>query len=142
MASNSSAQPVLEELGRADCMELLGQAGIGRVAFDDGEGPTVVPVNYAVDGNAVIFRTSVTGRLNRSLLTSVAGGEVRAAFEVDRFDEASHEGWSVLLRGGAHPLTVEEQASVAQVSPWPGGDREAWFRLSAREVTGRRLHRP
>ncbi|TDC57688.1 pyridoxamine 5'-phosphate oxidase family protein [Actinomadura sp. KC345] len=142
MASNSSAQPVLEELGRTDCMELLGRGGIGRVAFDDGEGPTVVPVNYAVDGDAVIFRTSVTGRLNRSLLTSVAGGEVRAAFEVDRFDESSHEGWSVLLRGGAHPLTDEEQASVARVDPWPGGDREAWFRLSAREVTGRRLHRP
>ena len=142
MASNTSAEPVLEELGRADCMELLGGGGIGRVAYDDGEGPTVVPVNYAVDGDAVVFRTSTSGRLNRSLLTSVAGGEVRAAFEVDRFDESTREGWSVLLRGGAHRLTEEERAAAVRVVPWPGGEREAWFRLSAREVTGRRLHRP
>ena len=142
MASNFSSAPVLEELDRAESMRLLGDGGIGRVAFDDGEGPTVVPVNYAVDGDAVIFRTSVSGRLNRSLLTSVVGGEVRAAFEVDRFDEASREGWSVLLRGGVHPLADEEKASVAQVEPWPGGEREAWFRLAAREVSGRRLRRP
>ncbi len=142
MASNSSPTPVLEELDRAECMRLLGERGIGRVAFDDGEGPTVIPVNYAVDGDAVVFRTSASGRLRRSLLTSVAGGEVRAAFEVDRFDESSREGWSVLLRGGAHPLSDEEREAAAHVEPWPGGDREAWFRLSAREVSGRRLHRP
>ncbi|TDB96837.1 pyridoxamine 5'-phosphate oxidase family protein [Actinomadura sp. 7K534] len=142
MAANSSSSPDLEELERAQCMALLGEGGIGRIAFDDGEGPTVVPVNYAVDGDAVVFRTSVSGRLNRSLLTSVVGGEVRAAFEVDRYDEASREGWSVLLRGGVHPLSDEEKAAAAQVEPWPGGEREAWFRLAAREVSGRRVHRP
>ncbi|MFD0533893.1 pyridoxamine 5'-phosphate oxidase family protein [Actinomadura luteofluorescens] len=72
----------------------------------------------------------------------MTGGEVRAAFEVDRFEEARHEGWSVLLRGGAHPLSEAEKAEVAQVRPWPGGDREAWFRLAASSVTGRRLRRP
>ncbi|GAA0578442.1 pyridoxamine 5'-phosphate oxidase family protein [Actinomadura livida] len=142
MAANSSSSPDLEELDRAQCMALLGEGGIGRIAFDDGEGPTVVPVNYAVDGDAVVFRTSVSGRLNRSLLTSVVGGEVRAAFEVDRYDEASREGWSVLLRGGVHPLSDEEKTAAAQVEPWPGGEREAWFRLAAREVSGRRVHRP
>lgn len=142
MAANSSSSPDLEELDRAQCMALLGEGGIGRVAFDDGEGPTVVPVNYAVDGDAVVFRTSVSGRLNRSLLTSVVGGEVRAAFEVDRYDEASRKGWSVLLRGGVHPLSDEERAATAQVEPWAGGEREAWFRLAAREVSGRRVHRP
>ena len=142
MAANSSSSPDLEELDRAQCMALLGVGGIGRIAFDDGEGPTVVPVNYAVDGNAVVFRTSASGRLNRSLLTSVVGGEVRAAFEVDRYDEASREGWSVLLRGGVHPLSDEEKMAAAQVEPWPGGEREAWFRLAAREVSGRRVHRP
>ncbi|NKZ04014.1 pyridoxamine 5'-phosphate oxidase family protein [Actinomadura latina] len=140
--ANSSDRPVLEELDRAECLRLIAGGVIGRVAFDDGEGPTVIPVNYAVDGDAVIFRTSVSGRLNRSLLTSVVGGEVRAAFQVDRFDEADHAGWSVLLRGGAHPLSEEEREKAAQVDAWPGGDREAWFRLSAMEVSGRRLHRP
>ncbi|XRQ15659.1 pyridoxamine 5'-phosphate oxidase family protein [Actinomadura welshii] len=142
MASNSSSPPVLEELDRAESLGLLGERGIGRVAFDDGEGPTVIPVNYAVDGDGVLFRTSVSGRLSRSLLTSVVGGEVRAAFEVDRFDEETREGWSVLLRGGVHPLSEAEKAAAVRVEPWPGGEREAWFRLAAREVSGRRLHRP
>ncbi|WUI03045.1 pyridoxamine 5'-phosphate oxidase family protein [Spirillospora sp. NBC_00431] len=142
MAANSSGRPVLDELDRAECLRLLAGGSVGRVAFDDGEGPTLVPVNYALDGDAVIFRTSVAGRLNRSLLTVVAGGEVRTAFEVDRFDESSREGWSVLLRGGAHPLSDAEVARVAQVEPWPGGERDAWFRLAAREISGRRIHRP
>lgn len=142
MAANSSDQPMLEELDRAECLALIAGGSVGRVAFDDGEGPTVVPVNYALDDDAVIFRTSSSGRLNRSLLTAVVGGEVRAAFEADRFDEATHEGWSVLVRGGAHPLSDDEITRVAQVQPWPGGDRDAWFRLAALDVSGRRLHQP
>jgi nitroimidazol reductase NimA-like FMN-containing flavoprotein (pyridoxamine 5'-phosphate oxidase superfamily) len=140
MASDS-AQPVLEELDRAECLRLIAPGGIGRVAFDDGEGPTVVPVNYAVDEGSVVFHTSLEGRLNRSLLTAVPGGQVRAAFEVDRIEESTHEGWSVLLRGGAHPLEDEEKARAARVDPWPGGEREAWFSLTAKEVSGRRLRR-
>ncbi|MDL4820624.1 pyridoxamine 5'-phosphate oxidase family protein [Actinomadura opuntiae] len=140
MASDS-AQPVLEELDREECLRLIAPGGIGRVAFDDGEGPTVVPVNYTVDDGAVVFRTSLEGRLNRSLLTAVPGGQVRAAFEVDRIEESTHEGWSVLVRGGAHPLEGEERARAARVDPWPGGERDAWFSLAAREVSGRRLRR-
>ncbi|GAA1861308.1 pyridoxamine 5'-phosphate oxidase family protein [Actinomadura bangladeshensis] len=140
--ANSSDRPVLEELDRAECLRLISGGSVGRVAFDDGEGPTVIPVNYALDGEAVIFRTSSSGRMNRSLLTSVVGGEVRAAFQVDRFDEPDRMGWSVLLRGGVHPLSDEEVAKVAQVEPWPGDDRDEWFRLAALEVSGRRLRRP
>ncbi|QXJ20002.1 pyridoxamine 5'-phosphate oxidase family protein [Actinomadura graeca] len=139
MASESSGKPRLEELERAECLRLIAPGGVGRVAYDDGEGPTVVPVNYAVDGESVIFRTSVSGRLNRSLRTAVMGGDVRAAFEVDHLDETTRQGWSVLLRGGAHRLSDEERDAAVRVDPWPGDEREAWFRLSAAEVSGRRL---
>ncbi|WP_255276608.1 pyridoxamine 5'-phosphate oxidase family protein [Actinomadura madurae] len=61
MAANSSERPVLEELDRAECLRLISGGAIGRVAFDDGEGPTVIPVNYAVADDAVVFRTSVSG---------------------------------------------------------------------------------
>ncbi|MBO2462523.1 pyridoxamine 5'-phosphate oxidase family protein [Actinomadura sp. LCR2-06] len=138
MASDS-AQPVLEELDRQECLRLIAPGGIGRIAFEDGEGPTVVPVNYAVDGESVVFRTSLEGRLSRSLLTAVPGGQVRAAFEVDAFQDDTHEGWSVLVRGGAHPLEGEERERAVRVDPWPGGEREAWFSLTAMEVSGRRL---
>ncbi|WP_131741632.1 pyridoxamine 5'-phosphate oxidase family protein [Actinomadura roseirufa] len=139
MADEPAAKPILEDLDRAECMRLIAPGGVGRVAYDDGEGPTVVPVNYAVDGESVVFRTSVSGRLSRSLLTAITGGNVRAAFEVDRLDEASRSGWSVLLRGGAHRLSDEERDAAVRVDPWPGDEREAWFRLPAAEVSGRRL---
>lgn len=142
MPSESSMQPVLEELDRAECLRLIAPGGIGRVAFDDGEGPAVIPVNYAVDGESVIFRTSVSGRLNRSLPSVVIGGQVRAAFEADQIDETTRAGWSVLLRGGTHRLSDEEREKAVRVDPWPGGKREVWFRLTASDVSGRRLRSP
>ncbi|MEV4579541.1 hypothetical protein AB0K16_40465 [Nonomuraea jabiensis] len=33
-----------EDLGRAECLRLIGQRGSGRIAFDD----TLLPVGYAV----------------------------------------------------------------------------------------------
>ncbi|MFD0900489.1 pyridoxamine 5'-phosphate oxidase family protein [Actinomadura sediminis] len=141
MPSDSSARSVLNEIERTECLRLIAPGGIGRVAFDDGEGPTVIPVNYTVDGESIVFRTSESARMNRSLLSSVPGGEVRVAFEVDRIDEATQQGWSVLLRGGAHPLSEEERESTAPVEPWPAGHRGAWFSLHATEISGRRLHR-
>lgn len=145
MAANSSDEPVLEELDRAECMKLLAGGTIGRVAFDDGEGPTVIPVNYAVEGDSVIFRTSASGRLNRNLLSAVTGGEVRAAFEVDRFEEAHHEGWSVLLRGGAHPLRGGEgrgRAGPAVAGRRPGGVVPAGGGERHRPPPAPRLSRP
>lgn len=136
-------QPVLEELDREECLRLIAPSGIGRVAFNDGEGPAVMPVNYVVDGESVIFRTAPAGRLNRNLTTVITGADVRIAFEVDRIDEASHEGWSVLLRGGAHHLAdADEATAVALVRPWAGGERDICIRLTPTTITGRRLRRP
>ncbi|WP_329521705.1 pyridoxamine 5'-phosphate oxidase family protein [Spirillospora sp. NBC_01491] len=136
---SAPGRSALRELDREECLRLIAPGGVGRVAFDDGEGPTVIPVNYVLDGEAVVFRTSLGGRLNWSLTTGLVGAEVRIAFEVDRIDDAEHEGWSVLLRGGAHHLSDDETA--AEVVPWPGGEREARVRLTPGEITGRRLYR-
>ncbi|MEW2356428.1 pyridoxamine 5'-phosphate oxidase family protein [Spirillospora sp. NPDC029432] len=132
-------RPVLEELDTEECLELISPGGIGRVAFDDGEGPAVIPVNYAVEGTAVIFRTSLEGRLNKSLATVLTGAAVRIAFEVDRIDEERHEGWSVLLRGGGEHLPDHERPAGASVEPWPGGDRPVYIRIEPQEISGRRL---
>ncbi|MFC6887139.1 MULTISPECIES: pyridoxamine 5'-phosphate oxidase family protein [Actinomadura] len=133
-----NASPALEELDREECLRLISPGGVGRVAFDDGEGPTVIPVNYVMDGEAVVIRTTFGGRLHWTLTTAMEGAEIRIAFEVDEIDSSSHEGWSVLVRGGAHNLGEDEPS--ANVEPWPGGDREARIRIATHDVTGRRLH--
>ncbi|GLW64062.1 hypothetical protein Arub01_23060 [Actinomadura rubrobrunea] len=133
-------EAVLEELDREECLRLVAPGGVGRVAFNDGEGPAVIPVNYVMDDGAVLFRTAIAGRLNTVLRTALRGAQVRIAFEVDRIDEERHEGWSVMLRGGARQLSDEECATVARVRPWPGGERGAHIRMVPTEISGRRIH--
>ncbi|SEG94325.1 Pyridoxamine 5'-phosphate oxidase [Thermomonospora echinospora] len=131
----------LEELDRQECLELISPGGVGRVAFDDGEGPALMPVNYVVDGESVVFQTSVHGRLSRSLASLPAGAETRIAFGVDWIDDAAQKGWSVMLRGGAHRMSEEENAAAPRVESWAGGEREAHFRLTPTSISGRRVHR-
>ncbi|MFF5261198.1 pyridoxamine 5'-phosphate oxidase family protein [Actinomadura viridis] len=140
-AGDPSGRPVLEELDRAQCLALIGPGGVGRVAFDDGEGPTVIPVNYVLDGESVVFRTSLEGRLHHSLATALTGAAVRIAFEVDHIDEHDRVGWSVLLRGGGYHMPDHERPQGASVEPWPGGERPVYIRLTPHEVSGRRLRR-
>ncbi|GAA4097362.1 MULTISPECIES: pyridoxamine 5'-phosphate oxidase family protein [Actinomadura] len=139
-ATGGGGGAVLEELDREECLRLIAPGGVGRVAFNDGEGPAVIPVNYVVDDGTVVFRTDLTGRLSQALRTALKGAQVRIAFEVDRIDEVRHEGWSVMLRGGARQLSDDECVTAAPVEPWPGGERGAHIRMVPSEISGRRIH--
>ncbi|AWS42834.1 pyridoxamine 5'-phosphate oxidase family protein [Streptosporangium sp. 'caverna'] len=137
-----AAHPRLEKLDADECLRLLSPGGVGRVAFDDLGGPAILPVNYILQDNSVIFRTAFGGPLDDTLRTGVQGVEFKIAFEVDRIDDANREGWSVLIRGGAHHVsTAEEQANVeaSGVQPWVGGDRELYVKIVPSEITGRRI---
>ncbi|MFD0853559.1 pyridoxamine 5'-phosphate oxidase family protein, partial [Actinomadura adrarensis] len=93
----------------------------------------------AMDGDAVVFRTSLEGRLNQSLATAMTGAAIRIAFEVDDIDLEKQSGWSVLLRGGGQLLPDHERPPQPTVVPWAGGERPVYIRLDPIEVTGRRL---
>ena len=133
----ASGHPVLQTLNTAECYDLLAPGGVGRVAFTTGDGPVVVPVNYAMVGQTVIFRTAPD-----TLLAGYLDGP--AGFEVDRLDEALSQGWSVLVTGRA--VRVTSEAAVrrleqhADVRPWAGGARDVYVRIIPRKITGRRIH--
>ncbi|GAA4198488.1 hypothetical protein GCM10022252_48990 [Streptosporangium oxazolinicum] len=136
--------PAPETLDRDECLRLITPGGVGRIAFEEIGGPVILPVNYALHGNSVIFRTAFGGPLDTTLRTGVQGVESKVAFEVDRIDDAGREGWSVLVRGGVHHVSSEEdRAALAAlgVRPWAGGERELYVRIAATEVTGRRIRR-
>ncbi|WP_440073572.1 pyridoxamine 5'-phosphate oxidase family protein [Streptosporangium sp. OZ121] len=138
------SRPELEKLDRDECLRLITPGGVGRIAFEEIDGPVILPVNYALHGNSVIFRTAFGGPLDDALRTGVQGVESKVAFEVDRIDDAGREGWSVLVRGGVHHVSSEEdRAALAAlgVRPWAGGERELYVRIAATEVTGRRIRR-
>ncbi|GAA2883516.1 hypothetical protein GCM10010517_46730 [Streptosporangium fragile] len=134
--------PSLEKLGEQECLRLIAAGGVGRVAFNESGGPVILPVNYVLHDNSVIFRTAFGGPLDENLRTGVQGVEFKVAFEVDRIDEANREGWSVLVRGGAHHASsAEEQAAMetSGVRPWAGGERTLYVRITPSEITGRRI---
>src|SRR5215217_2525210 len=83
----------LRELNEHECRELIGSRSVGRVAFVDTTGPAVLPVNFVVADDAVVFRTSPHNEMARHL----DGQPV--AFEVDHVDDFTQSGWSVLVRG-------------------------------------------
>jgi nitroimidazol reductase NimA-like FMN-containing flavoprotein (pyridoxamine 5'-phosphate oxidase superfamily) len=130
-------QPVLQTLTSAECLDLLSPGGVGRVAFTTADGPVVLPVNYAMTGRTVIFRTS-PDTLLAGYLDCLAG------FEVDRLDEVLNQGWSVLVTGRAARVTSEAEVRRLEqhvgIRPWAGGARDVYVRIIPRKITGRRIH--
>ena len=126
-------------LVRSECLGLLRQVPVGRIAFVVADGwPVVVPVNYAVDGEAIVFRTDPGAKLEAVFRAP------RVAFEVDSFDRLYTSGWSVLVHGIAREVGPEERErleSTLHLSPWAGGPKYHWVRVPMLQVTGRRLPR-
>lgn len=128
----------LRTLSPAECFELLERRGIGRVGFAGADGIMIVPVNYAVAGKTVVFRTAPD-----TLLAAYAEG--RVSFEVDSLDEALHEGWSVLMHGHAHKVTEERVVKQCEdrmhLEPWAAGARDVYVRIVPSRISGRRIQR-
>jgi nitroimidazol reductase NimA-like FMN-containing flavoprotein (pyridoxamine 5'-phosphate oxidase superfamily) len=140
----TDSQAVMAELDEDECLRLISPGGIGRIAFVGRFDLTVLPVNYRLVDGAILFRTAQDGPAGEDLRTGIAHAEYRVAFEIDRFDEASHEGWSVLVQGPAHHVDSEAEraaALAAGVQPWPGGEKDHFIRITPARITGRRLRR-
>jgi uncharacterized protein len=126
----------LETLPFDECLDLLGSVPLGRVGFyADGE-VVILPVNHAVDGQEVVFRTAPG-----SLLTS-ATEQGPVTFEADQFDTRAQAGWSVLVTGQAIPVYDDAEIRHLErlgLEPWPSAvEHEFWIRIRPTSITGRR----
>jgi uncharacterized protein len=123
-----------EILSEDDCVELLRTQSIGRLALVVDDRIDIFPVNYAVDGTSVLFRTN-QGRKMRGAGT----GEV--AFEVDSIEAEAHAGWSVVVHGERGDVTGTAEPGPETVQTW-AGPKEVLIRISSRSITGRRVVPP
>jgi len=125
------------ELSYGKCRELLAAGVFGRVGVCTPQKPVILPVNYSVVSEAIIFRTTPYGVVaNHDWGSPIA-------FEVDYVDYTEHKGWSVLATGrGERVEDLDELARIKRTwdpRPWAGGARPLYVKLAWEELTGRRL---
>jgi nitroimidazol reductase NimA-like FMN-containing flavoprotein (pyridoxamine 5'-phosphate oxidase superfamily) len=90
-----------EALGQAECLRLLGTAGIGRLAYTEAALPAIRPVSFSVRGDDVL----VPVRRESSLVAAMRGAVV--AFEADDYDPGTRTGWAVTVVGHSRVLEGE-----------------------------------
>jgi nitroimidazol reductase NimA-like FMN-containing flavoprotein (pyridoxamine 5'-phosphate oxidase superfamily) len=105
----------LIELDREECLDLLRQANVGRIGVTIEALPVILPVNYVLIDDCIVFRTVAGTKL------AAATRHAIVAFEVDSYDLDGVAGWRVLAVGRsalATDPTLVEKAQAASLEPW------------------------
>lgn len=124
---------IVSELTTEECWEVLRGEEFGRLAYLLGDEVHIAPVNYAVDGETLLFMTAEGSKL----LGVVMNPEV--VFEVDRHDdEVAH---SVIVRGRARQLAENEEHRVegAGLRTWIDTLKYNVVEIAPTRITGRRF---
>ena len=125
-----------ERLSEGHCWELLGGGMFGRLAVSVENKPLIFPVNYGVQGRAIVFRT-VHGTKLADLMENA-----HVAFETDERDHGTAR--SVVVTGEAEILADPWEIDAAErlgLPDWIPTDRYVWVSIRPTTVTGRMLHR-
>jgi len=126
----------LEILSDEECRRLLAVSTFGRVGVCVGALPAVLPVNYLMAGDEILFFTAEGTKLRAATHNAVV------AFEVDHVNAVTRLGWSVLVVGRAaerNEPSLARGAMAAGLRPWAAGDRSHLVALSTDLVSGRRV---
>lgn len=127
----------LIELTTEECLSLLTTRAAGRIALRTPGGLRIFPVNYALFGDAVVFRTLPYGEIANN------AHEAEIAFQVDELDHDQRRGWSVMANGTAR--RVDDPGEVHLIreewdpEPWASGQRNLYFKLEWVSLTGRQV---
>ncbi len=145
MANHSSSttrvghRHVIDPIEPAECWELLATVEVARLVHVVDDQPHITVVNATVDDGTIVVRCTPGSRL----ATALARPDSPVLVEADHLDAASRTGWSVVVRGRMQAvLDRVETARLDRTQPpsWLLGDTGGtWLRLSADEISGRRV---
>lgn len=124
-------------------MQLLADAGAGRLVFNSRYGLTALPVVLAIDGATLVLGTW-DPVFDEDLRTGIEHADYQVAVEADQINAEAREGWIVLVRGGAHHLDTEAERAPfieARLMPWLEGVPAHLIRVEPTTVFGVRAHR-
>ena len=133
-AAIRAASPDTSVLTGPDCWELLRGADLARLAVVTPDGADILPVNYVVDAETLVFRTAPGQKLRE--LTA----EPRVALEVDGVMGSMR--WSVVVRGVAHRLDHDDEieaSGVLALVPANPAPKHNFVRVEPGRVSGRRF---
>jgi len=122
----------IESLTEQECLRLLAQRSVGRVAFTERALPTIRPVSYALVGRHIVLRTREAG------LAARLDGQV-VAFGVDDVDPEAETGWSVVVTGSARLLSGPGEPARLLSLARTASAVAVWITPS--EMQGRRIGR-
>lgn len=126
-----------EILTEDECLSLLARSNIGRLGVVLGGYPAIFPVNYALDGKLVTFRTGPG-------VKSEAAQYGKVSFQVDQMVMVGRSAWSVLVLGTASipditdPDTLQRLQALG-ITPLESGDKPLWVQVVPHRITGRRV---
>ena len=124
-------------LTEAECWERILAAPYGRLAVAAADEIDVFPVNHAVVGRRIVFRTAPGTKL---VELTIRG---RVAFEVDGTD--GRQAFSVVVKGSAEEFDRDAEALAAEkagASSWAPEPKDRWVRIHPTSVSGRIFQRP
>ena len=129
----------LKELSLAECMSLLRETKVGRIATISNSFPVVMPVNFTTV--ELYGRTWFALRTRPGNVIDQASIQ-RVALQIDCIDGAHRAGWSVLVRGTLQRVDPDaaDFRERFDPQPWFDDDRGAWLVLEPFDITGRALH--
>lgn len=123
-------------LGRAECLRLLGSAMLGRIGITFGALPVILPINFHLVDERILFRTGRGTKLDAATYNAVV------AFEVDDMDPLSHTGWSVMVTGLASEVTdpvALAELEIARIPYWAPVEGDRVVEISTEMISGRRI---
>jgi uncharacterized protein len=131
-------EDIISELDQEECWAALRADEFGRLAYRLGDEVNLVPLNYTVDGDTLLFRTAEGSKLLGIVMNP------NVVFEIDTYDEDSAQ--SVIVRGKARLLEEDEahRADNTPLRPWVDTLKYNVVEIEPVKVTGRRftLSRP
>lgn len=126
----------MKSLSDQECWERLRQLEFGRLAYHLADEVHIAPINYAVQGTNLVFRTAEGSKL----LGVVMNQDV--AFEIDQISDESENAWSVVARGTARILEGDEAraADNLRLRPWVDTEKFNVVAIDVDELSGREFH--
>jgi nitroimidazol reductase NimA-like FMN-containing flavoprotein (pyridoxamine 5'-phosphate oxidase superfamily) len=129
----SASGPQIEIHTRAECLRLLAQGGVGRIALPSVGAPILRPVNFALHEDQILIRTG-----EGTILTSADRREP-VSFEIDASDALHHTGWSVVAVGKLREFREEREGPAPPLRAWAGGVKERLVVVHIDELSGMRI---